>query len=91
MSLGDRHGDPKRRPGRGRDGPPRAAQDNPEARPASTRSTLIGIIASRMRQYRRNESDTTVVFLTQSWQPAIAQEQRRFHACFSAEVRESSY
>ena len=50
VPLGDCHGDPKRRPGRGRDGPPRAAQDNPEARPASTNSTLTGIIAYRLRQ-----------------------------------------
>ena len=33
-----------------------------EAGPASKRSTLIGIIASRMRQDRRNKSDTTVDF-----------------------------
>ena len=55
MPLWGRHGDPNRRPCS-------AAQGNPEARPASTRSTLIGIIASRMCQYRRNESDTTVDF-----------------------------
>ena len=30
-------------------------------------------------------------FLTQLWQPAIAQDQRRCHACFSAEVKASSY
>ena len=56
MPLGVRHGDPKKRPGRGLDGP------RQKATRASTNSTLIGIIASRMRQYRRNESDTTVDF-----------------------------
>ena len=39
-----------------------AAQGNPEARPASTRSTLIGIIASRMRQYRRTSRTLRWIF-----------------------------
>ena len=33
---------------------------------------------------------TVVLFLTQLWQPAIVQEQSRFQAWFSAEVKESS-
>ena len=57
---------------------PPAAQGKPEAIIARGCASIVG--ASRT---------LPVDFLTQLWQPAIVQDQRRFYACFSAEVRES--